>query len=79
MSKVIDTLLTISILNTRALKKHIDDLLLEKHLFHNGIVYPTKTQLKLSDDTTHLKGKLQPYFSMKIHSNAGKYKNIAID
>ena len=78
LSKVTDTSLTISLLNIRLLEKHIDDLLLQKHLLYSDMLCLTETQLQCSNDAAHLKGKLQPYFTIKFNTNVDKYKSIAI-
>ena len=49
--------LTITLLNTRSLRKHSDDILNDIALVNNDVLCLTETQLHLNEDTSEITSK----------------------
>ena len=69
--------LTITLLNTRSLRKHSDDILNDMALVNNDVLCLTETQLHLNDDTSEITSKFQNNFRMNFNNNRDKYRSIA--
>ena len=68
--------LTISLLNTRSLKKHATDINADKSLKDCDILFLTETQVQASDDTTNISDVLNEFST--IHNiNTDKFCSIA--
>ena len=69
--------LTVTLLNTRSLRKHSDDILNYMALVNNDVLCLTETQLHLNDDTSEITSKFQNNFRMYFNNNKDKYRSIA--
>ena len=69
--------LTITLLNTRSLRKHSDDILNDIALVNNDVLCLTETQLHLNEDTSEITSKFQNSFRMYFNNNRDKYRSIA--
>ena len=58
-NRVIESAITISLLNTRSFKTQFRDILMEKHLLGNDILCLTETELELNDDTYIMESALE--------------------
>ena len=61
--------LTLTLLNTRSLKKHLDDILSDVDLLNNDVLCFTETQLQLHENTSEITSKFQDNFRMYFNSN----------
>ena len=70
--------LTITLLNTRSLRRHseAEDILSDVDLMQNDILCLTETQLYLNEDKSDITTKFQNTFSMYYNSNTDKHRNI---
>ena len=69
--------LTLTLLNTRSLKKHLDDILSDVDLLNNDVLCFTETQLQLHENTSEITSKFQDNFRMYFNSNRDQHKSIA--
>ena len=69
--------LTITLLNTRSLRKHSDDILNDIALINNDVLCLTETQLYLNEDTSEVTSKFQNSFRMYFNNNRDKYRSTA--
>ena len=69
--------LTITLLNTRSLRKHSDDILNDIALVNNDVLCLTETQLHLNEDTSKITSKFQNSFRMYFSNNRDNYRSIA--
>ena len=67
----------LTLLNTRSLKKHSDDILSDVDLLSNDVLYFTETQLQLHENTSEIASKFQNNFRMCFNSNRDQHKSIA--
>ena len=77
LSQVTSDSLTITLLNTRSLRKHSDDILNDLALVNNDLSCLTEIQLHLNDDTSEITSKFQNNFRMYFNNNRDKYRSIA--
>ena len=69
--------LTSTLLNTRSLRKHFDDILNDIALVNNDVLCLTETPLHLNEDTSEITSKFQNSFRMYFNNNRDKYRSIA--
>ena len=69
--------LNITLLNTRSLKKHYEDIMKDKHLLDSDILCFTKTQLQIDEDTSVIESRFQEHSKIHFNSNKNKYRSIA--
>ena len=72
LSQVTTDSLTITLLNTRSLRKHSDDILNDLALVNNELSCLTEIQLHLNDDTSEITSKFQNNFRMYFSNNRDK-------
>ena len=70
--------LTSTLLNTRSLRKHSDDILNDMALVNNDVLCLTEAQLHLNDDISEISSKFQNNLRMYFNNNRDKYRSIAI-
>lgn len=68
--------ITISLLNTRSLKK-IMDIVMDKHLLDNNIFCLTETQVETNDDSLPIESALQRQYRIHFNTNVNKFRSIA--
>ena len=67
--------LTVCLLNTRSLKKHVDDLKRDKEIFNTDVLCLTETQVEQGTDFTD--DQLEQMFDVIHNLNSDKYCSIA--
>ncbi len=73
-----DSVLTISLLNIRSLRKHSEDIKFHSQLFSSDVVALTETQLLLNDLDMEIKKNLEPFRTYRQDHRTDKYSSIAI-
>ena len=76
-SRVTESDIVISLLNTHSFKTHFRDISVEKHLLDNDILCLTETQVEINDDTYMTESALERQFKTHFHSNINNFKSIA--
>ena len=72
-----DTLTKI-LLNTQFLRKHLNDVAMDKHLPSNYIIGFNETQLELRKNAKVIKMKLEKHVSINFNFNLQKHRSISI-
>ena len=66
----------LTLLDTRSLKKHSDDILSDVDLLSNDVLCCTEKQLQLHENTSEITSKFQKNFRMYFNSNRDQHKII---
>ena len=66
----------LTLLDTRSLKKHSDDILSDVDLLSNDVLCSTEKQLQLHENTSEITSKFQKNFRMYFNSNRDQHKII---
>ena len=74
---VIQTSITITLLNTRSLKLHVPDIAMDDRLLGNDILCLTGTQCEAGSDTSITESALQIKYTMHFNNSDNKFKSIA--
>ena len=72
------SVVTISLLNVRSLRKHSNDIKLHLELFSSDILAFTETQLLPSDSDIEITENLKPFRIYRQDHNSDKYSSMAI-
>ncbi|CAB3995466.1 Hypothetical predicted protein [Paramuricea clavata] len=72
------SVLTISLLNIRSLRKHSDDIKLHSQLFNSDVLAFTETQLLAKDSDTEITANLKPFTIYRQDHDSDKYSSMAI-
>jgi len=70
--------ITITLLNTRSLRKHSIDISADKHLCNSDIICLTETQLLPDNDTSSIEGDLHEFVLEYNSCGRHKFKSLAI-
>jgi hypothetical protein len=72
------SVLTISLLNIRSLRKHSNDIKLHSQLFNSDVLAFTETQLLANDSDTEITENLKPFTIYRQDHDSDKYSSMAI-
>lgn len=78
VTQIKENKLTVPLLNTRSLRKHLHDILSHKYLLCNGNKGLTETQLEIRENVADLSLKLGQNFRVHFNCNVQKHRNIDI-
>ena len=73
-----DSVLTISLLNIRSLRKHSEDIKFHSQLFSSDVLALTETQLSPNDLDMEIKKNLEPFRTYRQDHPTDKYSSMAI-
>ena len=68
----------VSLLNTRSLSKHSEDIKFYAHLFNSDVLVLTETQLLANDSDVEIKENLEPFRICRQDHWTDKYSSMAI-
>ena len=72
------SVLTISLLNIRSLRKHSKDIKLHLQLFNSDVLAFTETRLLANDSDTEIAANLKPFTIYRQDHDSDKYSSMAI-
>ena len=72
------SILTVSLLNIRSVRKHGEDIKFNSQLFNSDVLAPTETQLLPNDSDMESKENLEPFRIYRQDHCTDKYSSMAI-